>query len=98
MKKTTRRSFLTQTGITAAGIAIAPSFLSNKIKSKANYAGKKLNVALVGLGRYAAILADGLQVSEYCKLNGVVTGHPEKGEAWVRTQHLLWHNMDPYTM
>ncbi len=96
MQKTTRRSFLTQTGITAAGIAIAPSFLSNKIKSKANYAGKKLNVALVGLGRYAAILADGLQVSEYCKLNGVVTGHPEKGEAWRKKYNLSDENIYNY--
>ena len=78
MKQTSRRSFIKQTGITAAGITIVPSLLSHLNI----YTGKKLNVALVGLGRYAAILADGLQVSQYCQLSGIVTGHPEKAQAW----------------
>ncbi len=96
MKKTSRRSFLTQTAITAAGIAIAPSILSNKIINKPKYTGKKLNIALVGLGRYAAILADGLQASQYCTLAGVVTGHAEKGEAWKKQYNLPDKNIYNY--
>lgn len=96
MKKTTRRSFLTQTGITAAGIVIAPSCLSNPAAVNTKYTGKKLNIALVGLGRYAAILADGLQESEYCRLAGVVTGHPEKGEAWKKQYNLPAENIYSY--
>jgi len=96
MKKTSRRSFLAQTGVTAAGIAIAPTFLSNKAIPKTKYTGKKLNVTLVGLGRYAAILADGLQESQYCKLAGVVTGHPEKGEAWKKQYNIPDKNIYNY--
>ena len=39
-------------------------------------------MALCGLGRYARILAKGLEESQYCKLAGIVTGTPEKAETW----------------
>ncbi|HEY2727865.1 MAG TPA: Gfo/Idh/MocA family oxidoreductase [Parafilimonas sp.] len=96
MKKTSRRSFIAFTGITAAGIAVVPFFLSNKKIIKPKYNGKKLNVALVGLGRYASILADGLQESTYCQLAGVVTGHLEKGEAWKKKYNLADGNIYNY--
>lgn len=37
------------------------------------YEDKKLGVALVGLGRYALKLAEGIELSKYCKLTGIVT-------------------------
>jgi len=44
---------------------------------------KKLNIALVGLGRYATgELAPALQHTKLCKLNGIVTGHPSKAKRW----------------
>ena len=58
------------------------------MRSEKIHDGKKLNVALVGLGSYAQILADGLQASTYCRLAGVVTGHPAKAAAW-KAQYAL---------
>jgi predicted dehydrogenase len=77
-----------------AGIALVPNFLTKhwgKI-----YEGKKLNVALIGLGNYAAILADGLQQSQYCRLAGVVTGHPAKAEAWKKKYNIPDKNIYNY--
>lgn len=45
--------------------------------------GKKLGVALVGLGSYSTYqLAPALLEAEYCYLAGIVTGTPEKTKAW----------------
>ena len=43
---------------------------------------KKLNIALCGLGRYANILAKGLQETKNCKLTGIITGTPKKEGIW----------------
>ncbi len=44
---------------------------------------KKLGIALVGLGRYSGYqLAPALQSTKHCYLAGIVTGSPEKAEAW----------------
>jgi hypothetical protein len=43
---------------------------------------KKLRVALVGLGRYAGILAEGIVASKHCILTGIVTGTPSKAISW----------------
>lgn len=43
----------------------------------------KLGVALVGLGYYSTdLLAPALQLTKYCSLTGIVTGTPEKAQAW----------------
>jgi hypothetical protein len=54
MKKFSRRSFLLNAGLTvsASTAAVALPLLFTKQK---RYTGKKLNIALVGLGRYAGI-------------------------------------------
>lgn len=45
--------------------------------------GRKLGVALVGLGYYSKdLLAPALQKTEYCELRGIVTGSPEKIPVW----------------
>ncbi len=47
--------------------------------------GRKLGVALVGLGRYAGgQLAPALQETRLCRLAGVVTGERAKGGQWAR--------------
>ena len=94
MKKTSRRTFLRSSGVAAAGITLLPNFLT--APSGKLYEGKKLNVALVGLGTYAGILADGLQQSQYCRLAGVVTGHPAKAEAWKKKYNLPDKNIYNY--
>jgi predicted dehydrogenase len=95
MKKTSRRTFIASTGMAATALAIMPKIFANMHSDKA-YDGKKLNVALVGLGRYAEILADGLQASRYCRLAGVVTGHPAKAAAWKAKYDLPEKNIYNY--
>lgn len=95
MKIISRRSFLLNTaGATSAAIVL-PSIITTKNK-KEMYTGKKLNVALVGLGNYAGMLAAGLQESEYCKLSGIVTGHPAKAETWKKQYNIPDKNIYNY--
>jgi glucose-fructose oxidoreductase len=45
--------------------------------------GRKLGVALLGLGNYATTeLAPALRETSLCRLTGVITGVPAKGEKW----------------
>lgn len=85
MKNLSRRSFLQNLGIGVGATAVAaslPSSVSILKKKDVPYDGKKLNIALCGLGRYAGYLADGLESSQYCRLAGIVTGTPAKEEVW----------------
>ncbi|SOE22032.1 Predicted dehydrogenase [Spirosomataceae bacterium TFI 002] len=70
-----RRSFIKKAGLGLGAMTIAGSSFSF-------FEGKKLNVALVGLGRYANYMAEGIAVSKYCKVAGIVTGSPEKVPIW----------------
>jgi glucose-fructose oxidoreductase len=46
---------------------------------------RNLGVALCGLGNYArGQLGPALRLTQNCELRGVVTGSPEKGEAWAK--------------
>jgi predicted dehydrogenase len=45
----------------------------------------KLKVALVGLGRYAKIVADNMKDSGLCEITGLVSGSPEKLSSWQKT-------------
>ncbi|WP_035669115.1 Gfo/Idh/MocA family protein [Flavobacterium sp. 83] len=84
MKNISRRSFVNKFGLgVGASIAITtlPSFITQEKRQKP-YTGKKLNIALCGLGNYASMLASGIEVSEYCNLAGIVTGSPEKAIKW----------------
>ncbi len=85
MKSLTRRMFLQNAGIAAGTVAMAstlPSFMNMPNKTAIPVKGKKLNIALCGLGRYAGYLAAGLEVSAYCRLAGIVTGTPTKAATW----------------
>lgn len=97
MKKLSRRSFLQKSGI-SAGVAAAgltlPSFI-NPAQAKI-YGGRKLNIALCGLGRYAGYIADGLQTAQYCRLAGIVTGTPAKAEDWKRRYNIPGTNVYDY--
>lgn len=63
-----------------ASLVSLPSFINHFPASR--YTGKKLNIALCGLGRYAGYLAEGIAVSEYCNVAGIITGTPAKAEVW----------------
>src|SRR5947207_948652 len=93
---TTRREFLRNLSVGAATLATGV-----KIFGRSGNGGqgkdRKLGIALVGLGRYAGgQLAPALQTTKNCYLAGVVTGHPEKGEAWAAKYNLNKKNIYSY--
>lgn len=72
-----RRQFL-GTLSTASALAMTP----HRLFAQA-VAGRKLGIALVGLGKYSTgQLGPALKLTNACKLAGVVTGSPEKGRQW----------------
>lgn len=83
MKKkfVTRRSFLEQLSTGTALLFINPF----ELYAGKPYAGRKLGVALVGLGGYSTRqLGPALKQTQYCQLTGVVTGSQEKGAQWAK--------------
>jgi predicted dehydrogenase len=59
--------------------------------------GKKLGVALVGLGYYSEhLLAPALQETNSCYLAGIVTGTPEKSERWKKQYNIPDKNIYTY--
>ncbi|RZJ72166.1 Gfo/Idh/MocA family oxidoreductase [Flavobacterium sp.] len=85
MTKITRRSFVNTFGFGLGATAVLstlPSFITESEIGKIDYKGKKINVALVGLGRYAGYLAEGIAKSQFCQLTGIVTGTPSKIKKW----------------
>lgn len=79
--KYSRRKFLSQVGAGSA-LLMLPS-LTSLSHSLLQTAGKKLGVALVGLGNYSTYqLAPALQQTANCYLAGIVTGTPEKALKW----------------
>jgi len=73
-----RRDFLRGLSITAAGLALGRNYIADLL---AQNSGRKLGVAMLGLGNYATNqLAPALLETKLCQLTAVVTGHPEKGE------------------
>ena len=99
MKNLSRRSFLQTAGIAAGATAVAavlPSFQSSPVIKEKVYDGKKLNIALCGLGRYAEYLATGLESAQYCKLAGLVTGTPAKADSWGKKYNIPAKNIYNY--
>lgn len=100
MKDLSRRRFLEKIGVGIGSSVIAatlPSFVTHPLTNTNNlYEGKKLNIALVGLGRYAGYLAEGLAISTYCRLAGIVTGTPEKAEQWSKKYTIPSKNIYNY--
>ena len=98
--KTGRRKFLRQ--LSLGGAAVATSFASTgqlfaQTNSTVAVPRKKLGVALLGLGRYSTNqLAPGLQVTQNCRLTGVVSGHPEKLAKWQQDFSLPEKNLYNY--
>ncbi|GAB3504753.1 Gfo/Idh/MocA family protein [Emticicia fontis] len=94
-----RRSFLQNLGVglgtTAAAFAV-PSLVSVP-EPKPKFEGKKLGIALVGLGSYAKNqLAVGLEQTPNCYLAGIVTGTPSKAEEWMKKYNIPQKNVYNY--
>ncbi|MBP1223949.1 Gfo/Idh/MocA family protein [Flavobacterium sp. 1355] len=99
MKKISRRSFVNKFGVglgASVVITTLPSFLTASEDEKKPYTGKKMNIALCGLGIYAELLAKGIEVSEYCNLAGIVTGTPSKAEKWKTKYNIQDKNIYNY--
>lgn len=89
MQKISRRSFVNKFGVGVGASVVMttlPSFLVPSEIEQQPYTGKKINIALCGLGYYAEMLASGIEKSDYCTLAGIVTGTPSKAEKW-KTQY-----------
>ena len=99
MEKISRRSFVNKFGVgVGASVVLTtlPSFLELRENQQEIYTGKKINIALCGLGNYAGLLAQGIQVSEYCTLAGIVTGTPSKAEKWKKQYNIPDKNIYNY--
>jgi predicted dehydrogenase len=99
MNNLSRRSFLEKfsMGIGSSALAVNfPLLSSDSHPGNKIYDGRKLNVALVGLGNYARILAEGMKESRYCQLAGIVTGHPEKAKQWQQEYNIPAENIYNY--
>ena len=84
-----RREFNQKFGKGAASLALMANLpLSCSGKTGAAQ-GRKLGVALVGLGSYSTYqLAPALEQTDHCKLAGIVTGTPSKAKTWSRKYDL----------
>src|SRR5258706_5398263 len=90
-----RRDFLRRVSLATAGLAAGIHF--RPVKTLARPEGRRLGVALLGLGRYASgQLGPALLETKKCYLAGVVTGHPEKAEKWAATYSLKKQNLYNY--
>jgi predicted dehydrogenase len=94
MKTLSRRSFLQNAGASVAVVASLPSFVGET--NGTVYEGKKLNIALCGLGRYAGYLAESFVESRYCRLAGIVTGTSKKAEEWSKKYDIPEKNIYNY--
>lgn len=92
--KYTRRKFITTLGAGSA-ILMLPSIPKFPVSFLSE--GKKLGVALVGLGNYATHqLAPALQETSLCYLSGIVTGTPAKAEKWKNQHNIPEQNIYNY--
>ncbi|WP_336514755.1 Gfo/Idh/MocA family oxidoreductase [Pollutibacter soli] len=91
MKIISRRKFISYSGIGAAATALQVQN-SRPIMDQT----KKINIALVGLGRYATYLAEGIDTAKYCRVAGIVTGTPSKAETWKKKYNIPGKNIYNY--
>jgi predicted dehydrogenase len=96
MKKVSRRGFVEQLGLGLGASLLVPALEVYAAKKAPQYAGKKLRVALCGLGRYANLVREGLAASQYCQLAGIVTGTPAKAAQWQSAYSIPEKNVYSY--
>ncbi len=76
----TRRDFLKTTALAAASLPFAGALTSC---ARAAEPGRKIGFALAGLGSLSTNqIAPALQKTKFCRLAGIVTGHPAKATQW----------------
>lgn len=80
----------------AAALLTLPSLMTFPDSQAPENEGRKLNIALCGLGRYAEILSKGLETSQYCRIAGIVTGTPDKADTWAKRYDIPQKNIYNY--
>lgn len=89
-----RRLLLLALGGSALGVPLAQAGQ----KPTPPYTGKKLGLAMVGLGRYATDqVGVGLEQSDYWQVRGIVTGSPHKIPAWQKKWQIADKNVFNYS-
>ncbi len=69
--------------IKTASLATASLPFLGALSSRAQDTGKKIGFALCGLGNLNTHqIAPALQKTQFCRLTGIVTGHPQKAARW----------------
>lgn len=88
-----RREFLRQSTVQTAAFAALPY----GIPRSRIFQDRQLGVALVGLGYYSTdLLAPALQLTNHCKLTGIVTGSPSKIPVWQEKYNIPDKNVYNY--
>jgi len=98
MKKISRRTFSQRlgTGLGAAALWSSIPFACAMSGSKRDE--ESLGVALVGLGSYSTYqLAPALQETQFCHLEGIVTGTPSKESQWAQQYQIPKENIYNYS-
>ena len=94
IKSHTRREFIKTTVLAAAGASLTAAVAS---RVRAAEPGRKIGFALAGLGNLSTHqLAPALQKTQYCRLTGIVTGHPAKAELWKAQYNIPEKNIYNY--
>lgn len=97
VKGRSRRKFLRDLSFGTAAVATGLGFAEFAKAQISPAPGKKLGVALLGLGRYSRDeLAPALQQTRLCQLTGVVSGHSEKAAQWAAEYNLPQKNLYNY--
>lgn len=99
MKSISRRNFVNKLGVglgSAAVLNALPSFIVPPDEALP-YEGRKLNIAVCGLGIYGNLIARALQTSQYCALAGIVTGTPAKAKEWKAKYNIAEKNIYNYS-
>lgn len=94
-----RRDFLRTLSLGAGATLVGSAGLAHPLGWLADgpAAGRKLGVALVGLGNYSrGQLAPALQQTNFCQLAGIVTGSPAKAAQWQKQYNLPAKNCYDY--
>src|SRR5260370_16994102 len=93
---TSRRDFLRNLLLGTAALATTGLDLRAQ-EALAQNKGRKLGVALLGLGKYSSgQLGPALRETNLCYLPGVITGHPEKGAQCAAPYNLNKTNIYSY--
>ena len=92
-----RRRFLMNAGASALAIPTLTDAFGKPFKSESGQQARKLGVALVGLGSYSKNqLAPALQLTQNCRLAGIVSGTPTKAEEWMKKYDIPKANVYDY--